>query len=66
MSRKQKRNLIRIIAAAAILLLVNLLPLDKGSLIRLALYLAAYLIVGYDVLTSAAAGIANRQVRRRL
>ena len=46
MSRKQKRNLIRIIAAAAILLLVNLLPLDKGSLIRLALYLAAYLIVG--------------------
>ena len=62
MSRKQKRNLIRIIAAAAILLLVNLLPLDKGSLIRLALYLAAYLIVGYDVLTSAAAGIANRQV----
>lgn len=60
MTRKQKKLLLRILLAAALMVVLHFLPL-KG-LWRLGLYLIPYLIVGYDVLKKAAYGIWNRQV----
>lgn len=48
---KHKKNLIRIIISAAIFLLAILLPLP--NIVTLLLYIAAYLIIGYDVLWNA-------------
>ena len=60
MKRKQKRNLIRIIISAAILLIVNFLPL--GGVLKLILFLVPYIIVGYDVLISAVRNIFHVQM----
>ena len=57
MSRKQKKTLWRILCAAA--LLAALLALPITGWLRFALFMAAYLIVGYDILIKAAKGIAN-------
>ncbi len=59
MNKKQKRNLIRILIAAALLVVLAFVPL-KGP-VMLLLYLAPYLIVGYDVLQKALHGLINRQ-----
>ena len=59
MNKKQKKNLLRIIASAALLILLHFLPL-KG-MPRLAAYLIPYLVVGYDILHKAWKGIINRQ-----
>lgn len=60
MTRKQKKVLIRIMIAAALMIVFSLLPL-KGYL-RLILFLIPYLVIGYDILRKAGKGILNRQV----
>lgn len=60
MNKKQKKILMRIILAAVMVLGLNLIPLS--GMPRLLLYLAAYLIIGYDILRKAGRGILNRRV----
>jgi len=59
MTKKQKKMLWRILAAAALVVVLLFLPL-KGWL-RFALFLVPYLIVGYDILIKAFKGIRNGQ-----
>lgn len=59
MTKKQKRNLIRILLASAMLVVLSLLPV-KG-IGRLFLYLIPYFVVGYDILQKALRGIYHRQ-----
>ena len=60
MNKKQKKMLIRILAAAALLVLLNFVPVH--GLGRFVLYMIPYLIIGYDILIKAGKGIKNRQV----
>lgn len=65
MTKKQKRTLIRIFVTAGMLVALELLPLEAlplGGVWRLAGYLAAYLVIGYDILKKAWRGICNRRV----
>lgn len=68
MNKKQKKVLIRIIVASLLLILIKIILMrdifDTGynDLIELILYLAPYLIIGYDILRKAFKGIINRQV----
>ena len=57
MNKKQKRALLRIIIAAAVVVILNLLKLPAP--LPMLLYLAAYLTVGYDVLRKAWNGLAH-------
>ncbi len=59
MKKKHKIMLSRIIISAAATLLLNLIPAEGW--LRLALFGAVYLLIGYDILTDAALGIWNRQ-----
>ena len=59
MNKKQKKNLIRIIAAAVIMIILKFLPVS--GMLRFVLYLIPYFIVGGDVLKKAFKGIKNRQ-----
>lgn len=59
MNKKQKRALRRIIAAAAMVAALELLPV--GGLVKLALYLIPYLTIGYETLIKAFKGVKNRQ-----
>ena len=52
--------LVRIIKAAAMLIGLNFIPIVGVP--QLALYLVAYLVIGYDILRKAGNGILNRQV----
>lgn len=60
MNKKQKKMLKRILLAAVMLIAWNLLPVT--GLVQLVLYLAAYLVIGYDILQKAGKGIRNRRV----
>ena len=60
MSKKQKKMLIRILVTAVMLAALHFLPVTGW--LRLALFLAAYLIIGYDILKKAGQGIANGRV----
>ena len=60
MSKKQRIMLARILLAAALLLVLNFVP--AAGLTRFVLYLAPYLVIGYDILRKAFKGIRNRQV----
>lgn len=60
MNQKQKKVLIRILSAAALMILLGFLPLTGA--VRLGLYLVPYLVIGYDILLKAFKGIRNRQV----
>ena len=60
MNRKQKKMLARILTAAAMLIALKLIPVT--GVLQLALYLVAYLVIGYDILKKAWRGILNRQV----
>lgn len=60
MNKKQKKMLTRIIIAAVMVIVLNFIP--TTGILRLALYLAAYLIIGYDILKKAGKGILNRRV----
>ena len=74
MKKKQKKMLIRILIASAMLLVLQLFSKDvlsflegdlfpsAGRWIRLGLYLINYFIIGYDILKKAVRGIMNRQV----
>ncbi len=52
--------LIRILAAAVLLIALNFIPTDGAA--RLILYLIPYLVIGYDILLKALKGIKNHQV----
>lgn len=60
MNKKQKKMLIRIIIAAVMLIVLHFIPVT--GILRLVLYLAVYLIIGYDILRKAGKGIKNRRV----
>lgn len=59
MSKKQKKNLSRIILSAVILIILQFTNFDRS--VNLFLYLISYLLVGYDVLLEAFNGIKNKQ-----
>ena len=58
MSKKQKKMLTRIMAAAFGVILLNFVPVT--GILRFTLYLAVYLVIGYDILKKAGRGILNR------
>ena len=60
MKKKQKIMLIRILAAAALLIAWNIIPLT--GLLRLLCFAAVYLIIGYDILYKAGRGILRGKV----
>ncbi len=60
MTKKQKKMLVRILAAALLLVVLSFLPVTGW--LRFALYLVPYLVIGYDILLKAAKGIRNRQI----
>lgn len=60
MSRKQKKNLIRIVVSLVLFVVAWLLPLD--GIWRLAAFLVPYAVIGYDVLFSAVRNILHGQV----
>ena len=60
MNKKQKKMLTRIIIASVMVILLNIVPVR--GLLQLLLYLAAYLVIGYDILKKAGKGIVNRRV----
>ena len=60
MSKKQKKMLVRIIVASVLMIALQFMQSD--GLVRLALYMIPYLIIGYDILRRAAIGIWQRQV----
>lgn len=60
MNKKQKKMLARIIVSAVMLVILNFLPIT--GILRMALYLAVYLIIGYDILKKAGKGILNGRV----
>lgn len=68
MTRKQRKNLIRIIVAAVLLCVasaVDLLWLPSGGkweLLKLAVYLVPYFVIGYDVLWRSAVNISHGQI----
>ena len=74
MTKKQKKMLIRISAAAVLLAALHFLPedfprfagMEEGSLLqrflRMLLYLVPYLVIGHDILRKAFKGILNRQM----
>lgn len=60
MNKKQKKMLIRIVIASLMVIGLNLIPVT--GILQLVLYLAAYLVIGYDILKKAGKGILNRRV----
>ena len=60
MNKKQKKMLTRIIISAVMLIILNFLPIT--GLLRMALYLVVYLIIGIDILKKAGKGILNGRV----
>jgi Cd2+/Zn2+-exporting ATPase len=61
MNKKQKKMLVRIIVAAVMLIVLNLIPISI-SIVNFILYLIAYLVIGYDILKKAFKGILNGKV----
>ena len=60
MNKKQKKVLIRIIAAVVLLIALAFVPAEGW--LQFALYMIPYLVIGYDILKKAVKGIMNRQV----
>ena len=60
MTRKQKRMLARILITAVMLVALHFIPVTGW--LRLALYLAAYAVIGYDIMKKAGQGILNGRV----
>jgi Cd2+/Zn2+-exporting ATPase len=60
MTRKQKKNLIRIAITTVVLVVLNILPITGAP--RAALFLSCYIFIGYDILRKAARGICNGRV----
>lgn len=59
MNKKQKRNLMRIIVAAILMIVLHFAPVS--GMVRFGFYLVPYLIIGYDILWKAFKGVKNRQ-----
>ena len=57
MNKKQKKMLLRILITSAMLVVLQILPLTGVA--ELIAYLAAYLVIGYDILKKAGKGILN-------
>ena len=62
LNKKQKNLLLRVIAAAVMLVVLHLLPLKDYPVLRFLLFMIPYLTVGYDILRKAWKGILNHQV----
>ena len=74
LTRKQRKMLIRILISAMLLLVLQLAPAEgfqrldgilfptAGRMVRLALYLIDYVIIGHDILRKALKGIRNGRV----
>ena len=69
MNKKQKKVLIRIVISAVMLVVLHFIPASvlplsgfPEGLPRMILYLAAYLVLGYDILKKSVKGIRNGQV----
>ena len=60
MNKKQKKVLIRIIAAAFFVVVFSMLPVD--GYLKFGLFMIPYFIISYDILKKAIKGIRNRQV----
>ena len=60
MNKKQKKMLLRIVAAAILMVALAFAPVDGAA--RFVAYTVPYLLVGYDILWKALKGIKNRQV----
>lgn len=60
MTKKQKKMLVRILVAAAMVVVLNTLPIT--GIVSTVLYMATYLLIGYDILKKAGKGIVNGQV----
>lgn len=60
MNKKQKKMFTRIIIASVMVILWNFIPVT--GIWKFLLYLAAYLVIGYDILKKAGKGILNRRV----
>lgn len=60
MTKKQRKMLIRILLAAAMMILLHFIPV--GGILRFGLYLIPYLVVGHDILRKAWKGILHKQV----
>ncbi len=60
MNRKQKKMLFRIIIAFIMMITFNLIP--SVGIVRLLLFIALYLIIGYDIIVKAVKGILNGRV----
>ena len=60
MTKKQKKMLARILVCAVMLIALQFLPIT--GIPRFALYLTAYLVIGFDILKKAAKGIGNGRV----
>lgn len=59
MTKKQKKNLIRIIVSAVLMVAFIFLPFEGW--LRFGLFMIPYLIIGYDILIKAAKGVINLQ-----
>ena len=57
MNKKQKKMLLRILITSAMLVVLQILPLTGVA--ELIAYLAAYLVIGYDILKKAGKGVLN-------
>ena len=60
MNKKQKKVLVRIIAAAVLVVALSYISVDPY--LEFALFMIPYLIIGYDILKKAFKGIMNRQI----
>ena len=60
MNKKQKKMLVRILIAAALLAAFSLIPV-RNQWVRLGMFLIVYFEIGYDILLKAFKGIKNRQ-----
>lgn len=60
MTKKQKKMLYRIIAAAIVLVIASLIP--EGNILRPIVFLISYVIIGYDIIKKAVLGIIHGQV----
>lgn len=60
MNKKQKKMLVRILAALVLLIGLHFVPVEGAW--RFVSYMVPYLIVGYDILIKAGKGIKNRQM----
>ena len=60
MNKKQKKMLIRIIVAFALIVVLSFLPVE--GYLEFALYMIPYVVIGYDIIKKAFKGIRNKQV----